>query len=89
VAYVKAFVGLSDHRNVDTTLMQVKPCLSPLGGINKNNNMQIKYRNKTYSDFAIFYNEGEIIYAEIYKKGFNTLPKETISAGVGRFEIIN
>jgi len=50
--------------------------------------MQIKYRNKTYSDFAIFYNEGEIIYAEIYKKGFNTLPKETISAGVGRFEII-
>jgi len=51
--------------------------------------MQIKYRNKTYSDFAIFYNEGEIIYAEIYKKGFNTLRKETISAGVGRFEIIN
>ena len=28
-------------------------------GINKKNHMQIKYRNKTYSGFAIFYNEGD------------------------------
>ncbi len=50
--------------------------------------MTIKYRKKIYSDFAVFYNEGEIIYVEIYKKGFNTLRKETITAGAGRFEII-
>ena len=50
--------------------------------------MQVKYRNKIYKDFGIFYNEGEIIYAEIYKKGFNTIPKETIIVGEGRFEII-
>jgi len=55
--------------------------------------MQIKYRNKTYSDFAIFYNEGEVVYAEIYTKGYttkgyNTIRRETITVGVGRFEII-